>query len=84
MRGLAISPPRFSKYCEIAILPEFSEKRFFWGEILVWSPYFWNAYITDMWGGILAMKGGVRVGTKHQKQQRLVRLDGGTFNNQLG
>jgi hypothetical protein len=26
MRGLAISPPRFSKYCEIAIPPEFSEK----------------------------------------------------------
>ena len=22
MRGLAISPPSFSKYCEIAILPE--------------------------------------------------------------
>ena len=27
MRGLAISPPRFSKYCEIAIPPEFSEKK---------------------------------------------------------
>ena len=30
---------------------------------------FWNAYITNMWGGILAMKGGVRVGMKCQKQQ---------------
>ncbi len=27
MRGLALSPPRFSKYCEIAIPPEFSEKK---------------------------------------------------------
>ena len=35
-----------------------------------------NAYITDLWGGILAMKGGVRVEMKHQKQQRLIRLDG--------
>ncbi len=45
---------------------------------------FWNAYITDVWGGILMMKGGVRVGMKRQKQQRLIGLDGGTFNNQLG
>jgi hypothetical protein len=30
------------------------------------------------------MKGGIRVGMKHQKQQRLIRLDGGTINNQLG
>jgi hypothetical protein len=39
MRGLAISPPMFSKYCKIAIPPEFSEKKYWW-EILVWSPYF--------------------------------------------
>jgi len=38
MRGLAVSPPRFSKYREIAIPPEFSEKNN-WREILVWSPY---------------------------------------------
>ncbi len=39
MRGLAISPPRFSKYCKTAIPPEFSEKKKIWREILVWSPY---------------------------------------------
>jgi len=27
MCGLAISPPRFSKYCETAILTEFSEEK---------------------------------------------------------
>jgi hypothetical protein len=30
------------------------------------------------------MKGGVRVRMKCQKWQRLIRLDGGIFNNQLG
>jgi hypothetical protein len=30
------------------------------------------------------MKGGVGAGMKQQKQQRLIILDGGTFNNQLG
>jgi hypothetical protein len=33
MRGLAISPPRFSKYCEIAIPPEFSEKKKLAGDL---------------------------------------------------
>ncbi len=31
MRGLAVSPPRFSKYCEIAIPQEFSEKKIIGG-----------------------------------------------------
>jgi hypothetical protein len=35
-------------------------------------------------GLILTMKDGVRVEMKHEKRQRLIRLDGGTFNNQLG
>ena len=37
---------------------------------------FQNGYIAEVWGGILATKGGVRWGTKRQKQQRLIRLDG--------
>ena len=32
---------------------------------------FRSGYIADVWGGILAMKGGVRGGTTRQKQQRL-------------
>jgi hypothetical protein len=39
-------------------------------------------------GWILTIKGGVRVGVGIQRQKRkrlmLMRLDGGTFNNQLG
>jgi hypothetical protein len=35
-------------------------------------------------GWILTMKGGFRVGMKCQKWQRLIRLDGATFNNHLG
>ncbi len=35
-------------------------------------------------GWILMKKGGVRVEMKRQKWQRLIRLEGGTFNNQLG
>ena len=45
---------------------------------------FWNVYTTDMWGGTLTVNGRVRVGMKLQKQQRLIRLDGGKFYNQLG
>ncbi len=34
MRGLAISPPRFSRFCE-----DFFEKKN-WRELLGWSPYY--------------------------------------------
>lgn len=40
MRGLAISPPRFSRFCKRAFPPDFFEKKKNWRELLGWSPYF--------------------------------------------
>jgi len=37
LRGLAISPPRFSRFCERAFPPDFFEKKN-WRELLGWTP----------------------------------------------
>jgi hypothetical protein len=47
MHGLAISPPRFSKYCETAIPPEFSEKNRIGGKSWSEAPVIEMTFYTD-------------------------------------